>query len=165
MPTGSKTRVAWEDRFRVPTPEELLQAPTKQADSLMAECRERLLGLDGVSEELSWHGVPWRWTFAYRLEDADLTRAFAYLVPQPGRARIAVPLTQPQLAALPLRKLSKFIRDGLLHATEVGGVRWAQWEPTARTQCEEILKIVEIKLQTSLQAEASLAESEHVQRL
>ena len=157
MPTVSKNRVAWEDRFRVPTPEELLHGPTKQADALIAECRERLLALEGVTEELSWHGVPWRWTFAYRLEDADPTRAFAYLVPQPGRARIAIPLTQPQLAALPLRKLSKFIRDGLLHATEVGGVRWAQWEPTARTQCEEILKIVEIKLQTSLQAEAALA--------
>jgi len=151
----SKTRFAWEDKFRTPTPEDLVQGLNKHGETPVVDVRDRLLAIEGVSEELSWHGVPWRWTFAYRTEDDDSARALAYLVPQPGKARLAIPMTQPQIAALPLRKLSKFIRDGLLHAPEVGGVRWVQWEPTARSQCDEIMKIVEIKLQISRQAETA----------
>lgn len=146
MPPVTKTRIAWEDKFRTPTPEELLLGPSKQPESLIAECRERLMALEGVTEELSWHGVPWRWTFAYRMEDAEDTRPLAYVVPQPGKGRVSIPLTHTQIAALPLRKLSKFIRDGLLHAPDVGGVRWVQWEPTAKSQIDEIMKIAEVKL-------------------
>ena len=99
-----------------------------------------MAALGDVVESIVWHGVPWRWTFAFASE-SEPERPWAYLVPQPGRLLLAMPLTHEQIASLPMRKLSKPVRDALALAARVGGVYWAQWPLTARAQVEELIVI------------------------
>lgn len=140
----SKSRVAWLDRFRAPSPEDLLAPFNKQSSSLLEHARQRLLGVDGVKEDISWHGV-WNWTFVYRIP-GEGERAWAYLIPDPAKPRIAVPVDDEIIPDLPIRKLSKFIRDGLTHAPTVDGVRWSCWDIANRTQVEDIVSLAQHKL-------------------
>lgn len=139
---SQKCRAAWPDRFRVPTPDELLNPFNKQVGALIEHVRERLLATEAVKEEISFQGV-WNWTFVYRLpNDSDL--GWAYLVPDPAKPRISVPVQDDIVADLPIRKLSKFIRDGLIHAPMVNGVRWATWDLVNKTQADDILSLAEL---------------------
>jgi hypothetical protein len=135
-----KPRIAWEDRFAAPDADDLLAPFPKYQAAFIEQIREGMSGLGGVVESIVWHGVPWRWTFAYASE-AEPERPWAYLVPQPGRPLLAMPLTAEVIAALPMKKLSRPVRDGIALAALVGGVYWPQWPLTARSQVEELILI------------------------
>jgi hypothetical protein len=139
-----KPRLAWQDRFRAPSPEDLIAPFNKQSGALVEHARQRLLGVECVREEIAWHGV-WNWTFVYRIP-GDGDRAWAYLIPDPAKPRLAVPVEDEIIPELPIRKLSKFIRDGLTHAPIVDGVRWSCWEIANRTQVEDIVSLAQHKL-------------------
>ncbi len=135
-----KPRIAWEDRFASPDASDLLEPLAKNHAALVQLVRDGLVGLGDVTESIVWHGVPWRWTFAFASE-AEPERPWAYLVPQPGKPLLALPLTSELIAALPMRKLSKSVRDGLTLASLVGGVYWPQWPLVGRAQVEELVGI------------------------
>jgi hypothetical protein len=139
MPDASRHRSAWEDRFRTPTPEALVDQMGKQAGALFEHARARATELIGP-ETLGWRGVPWRWSFEYADGTGNAgTRAF--LVPSPERPRLALALRVEALAQHSPRKLPRHARDGLANAVEVGGVRWAEWELMSRTQVDELLAL------------------------
>ena len=140
MASSSKPRAAWEDRFRRPTVDELLDGLNKQLLSLAESWRERMSEAPGVREELSWQGIPFRWTLVYRSENRP-ERPLAYLVPQPVRAYIAIPIASDAVNRLPLRKLSKPVRDSLGAASLVNGLYWAQWDLLSKSQLDELLLI------------------------
>jgi hypothetical protein len=142
--TSNKNRLAWVDRFRTPTASELLAPFNKQVTGMIEHAREGFRAVEGVKEDLSWHGV-WNWTFVYRLP-GEGEPAWAYLVPDPMKPRIAVPVEDELIPELPLRKMSKFIRDGLTHAPVVDGVRWATWDLHNRTQGDDIVSLAGMKL-------------------
>lgn len=137
MASSSKPRAAWEDRFRRPTVDEVLEALNKQLLSLAESWRERMSETPGVREELSWQGIPFRWTLVYRNE----SRPIAYLVPQPVKAYIAIPIAADAVNRLPLRKLSKPVRDSLGAASLVNGQYWAQWDLVSKAQLDELMLI------------------------
>jgi len=141
-----KTRLAWEDQFRMPSLDELRNHYPKQLGNLISAARDRLLEFDGVEEEIAWQGLPWRWTLTYRCPE-DPTRAWAYLVPDPEKPKISMPLTQEMVAALPMRRLKKFVRDGVVFARRVENVYWATWEITNRAQLDEVLDLAKRKHQ------------------
>jgi hypothetical protein len=140
----SKVRLAWMDRFRAPSVSELFAPFNKQVCAILEHARARMLAVDGVKEEVSWQGV-WRWTLVYRIP-GEGERGWAYLVPDPAKPRLALPVMDELIAELPMKKLSRVIRDGLAHAPTVDGVRWAQWEVQSRTQADEILSLAQLKL-------------------
>lgn len=137
-------RLAWENRFHRPTFDELCKGLTRQASELIGAARDRLRRLPGVTEELSWEGLPWRWTFLYRMP-GDNGRAWAYLVPDPAKPLIALPLTQEMLSSLALHRVKKHVKDGVAQARLVNGVHWATWEITGKTQLAEVMQLVEQK--------------------
>jgi hypothetical protein len=141
--TATKDRPAWMDRYRAPSFDELMAPFNKQNTTIIEHARAKLLAIEGLKEEVSWQGV-WRWTLVYRLASDE--RGWAYLVPNPTKPRIAVPVTDELIAELPMKKLSRLVRDGLVHAPTVDGVRWAQWELQSRTQTDEILSLAMHKL-------------------
>lgn len=141
-----KTRLAWEDQFRIPTLDDLRNHYPKQLGNLISLARERFLQFEGVEEEILWQGLPWRWTLTYSCPE-DPTRAWAYLVPDPEKPKISMPLTQDMVAALPMRRLKKFVRDGVLLARRVENVYWATWEITNRAQLDEVLDLAKRKHQ------------------
>jgi len=136
-----KSATFWENKFRTPSGGELVGALTKPHAHLVDVARRHFLGNAGVREELVWQGLPWRWTFAFRHE-ADPTRPWAYVVPEPGRPRVVLPVTMEELARFPVRKLSKVVRDPLAHGVEVDGVRWVEWELASRAIVDEVLALV-----------------------
>jgi hypothetical protein len=70
-------------------------------------------------------------------------------VPQPGRPLLALPLSGEIIAGLPMRKLSKSVRDGLALASLVGGVYWPQWVLVGRAQVEELVGIARRRLEAA----------------
>lgn len=139
-----KERQAWDNRFETPT-FELLQAHyNKQMGSLLAAARERLLSFEGVSEDVSWQGLPWRWTLVYTLS-GDPTRAWAYLIPDPESPQVSMPLTEAMIEALPMRRLKKHVRDGINGARKVAETRWAWWMVANRPQLDDVLDIAKRK--------------------
>lgn len=135
-------RFAWENRFRVPSAEDLLapfEAPVRE---LIEVTRSRLLAVDGATERIRWLGVPWRWSFVYDGPE-PAGRARAYLIPEPGRPQLALPIGTDVFREVSLRRLPRFIRDGFVYAPQVGGVRWAQWVLTSRSQVDQLASFVE----------------------
>lgn len=150
MSYTAQARSAWENRFRCPGHDELVEHYPKLVAALFTHARQRLIALDGPGEVLAWHGVPWRWSYAYRLSGEDSSApAFAYLVPMTPQPVISLPIRTSQAGELPLKKLSKFVRDGVLFASDVGGLLWAQWELTSKTQADEIVDLAARKLALS----------------
>lgn len=133
---GMKRRPAWEDRFVIPSVADLLGVFPKHQSALIEQWRQSLLGMDGVHESIVFQGT-WRWTLAYSAEPEE--RPWAYLVPKPGSPLVAVPLPPEVVSALPARKLSRTVRDGITYAPRVGEVAWPQWELTSRTLLDELL--------------------------
>lgn len=141
-----KQRLAWEDRFREPSLDELREHYNKQLTQLLDSIREYLLGFSEVSERIEWQGLPWRWTLTYS-NSIDSGRAWAYVVPQPPHPVLAVPLTSEMVRAMPVRRLKKHVRDGLTTSKKVGEVHWATWEISSKSQLEEVLDVVKRKHQ------------------
>lgn len=138
-----KHKSPWENKFRNPTLAELKAVYLKPVQQLFEESREALMAFAEFKEELAWLGVPWRWSLVYRLPGESLSSA--YLVPQPLKPRIAVPVEMDFVLSAPTRKLSKFIREGLVHCPEVGGYKWATWELLAKSQLEEVIEFMALR--------------------
>lgn len=138
-------RSPWEDRFRTPTADELCAAATKHAASLLTAARTQLRSSPDVEESLSWQGLPWRWTLVYRTP-RDNGRAWAYLVPDPSKPLIALPLTVEAVAALPMNRLKKHVKDGVTQARMVDRVYWPTWEITSMGQLSEIFDLARHRL-------------------
>lgn len=144
-----KPRSVWEDRFQTPTLDDLRAGLAKQHAQLFDLAREHLASFDGVRESIVWHGVPWRWTVTFA--HAGESRApIAYLIPQPGRPLLAIPLPVESLSSIPLRRMSKAIRDGIVFAAEVGGVHWPTWELASKPLIDEIMNLLRRRLEASL---------------
>ncbi|HBS28797.1 MAG TPA: hypothetical protein DEB06_04960 [Phycisphaerales bacterium] len=144
LSSSSSNRSPWRDRFRAPTLEELRRACAGPEGGLLESARDHLLATPGVQEEVAWQGLPWRWTLVYSAP-ADATRAWAYLVPDPAKPVLAVPITEEMVLAFPMDRLKKHVRDGVLTSRKVAGVYWATWELTSKAQLGEILELVDRK--------------------
>ncbi len=142
MAWGNGTKSAWNDKFRQPTEDELRAGLSKPLQQVFDDARERLVELDGESESLVWQGVPWRWTFVYTIEGAGESRALAYVIPDPARLQICVPLTNEMVEKLPLKRMKKSIRDGVVFARHVAGVSWPTWDIPTATALDEVFELV-----------------------
>src|SRR5262245_20730328 len=140
---NGKGRPIWTDRFRVPDADHLIASLPRQLAAVVEHARQSLIAADGATEEVVWQGV-WRWTFVYRSDGEH--RGWAYLVPDPHKPRLAFPFPDGMIAELPLKKLSKFIRDGLAHAPVIDGVRWSQWELQYKAQVDDLMSLAEHRL-------------------
>jgi hypothetical protein len=136
-------RTAWNNRFERPFSADFLLAQLldETRRELAAAARSALLQLEGVTESVEWLGVPWRWTLVYRSE-SDAERPLAYLVPEPARPQLAIPMTVPMIRSLPARRLKKFVRDAIVFSRAVADVHWPTWELTARPQLDDVLDLV-----------------------
>jgi hypothetical protein len=146
-------KLPWANKFQRPTPEVLVsQCESKQLSQLVRAARQEIVSLAGVSETLSWLGVPWRWSFVYTLEESAQTaesphaavraHPLAYMIPDPQKPQVAVPMSGQLVEALPMRRLKRFARDGIVHCRIVGEVYWPSWDFSARTQLDEIMDLV-----------------------
>ncbi len=150
--TVAKPRSLWEDRFGRPTIESLLAACPRSVLPFIDHARERFKRVKGVAEQLAWQGIPWRWTLTYS-HPQEVGRSFAFVVPDPARPRLAVPIPDRVLGEVSLKRASKPLRDAIQQAPIVGTVRWCQWELQTRSLIEEVVDLAILKVST----EAALA--------
>lgn len=127
MPAATQ-RSPWTDRFRRPEPQDLLSGLPEP--ELADKAREALGELKGVSEQLSWQGIPWRWAFTYS-NGGGAHQPLAALVPEPESPKLATALPGEFVESLQVRKLPRPVREALLNATPVGRMVWVEWPLTA----------------------------------
>ncbi|MCC6661632.1 MAG: DUF3788 family protein [Phycisphaerales bacterium] len=136
----TEQRCPWEDRFRTPGLDELREGVGKTHQSLFDYGRELLLA-QALEEALAWHGVPWRWSLVYRAAGTPT----AYLIPQPGKPMISILLTAEQVAAVPPRKHTRTVRDGITYSARVGGTHWPTWEITSKPLADEVIGLLRVR--------------------
>jgi hypothetical protein len=147
-------RDCWQERFSTPRLEQLLARYAPPVADLVPPLLAGLRGIEGVGEELRWFGIPWRWSLGFR-HARDLSREWAVLVLKPDKPDLIVPLTHALLERFPSRRFTRGVRDGIVHAPQVAGVFWAQWEITSRPQVDELLDLLKVKMDRAGQLDPS----------
>lgn len=149
----------WEDRWVQPELEQLLAPLDEQRRKVVDILIEQIGAFPGVHQKLIWHGTAWRWTLQFSLyaEDGKLIDTFAYLVPNPQTPVICIPLKPETVEKLPLKRLNRYIRDGIRVAKRAVDIYWAVWTPTAVTETEHLMDLIKRrhKLMMARQAEAA----------
>lgn len=142
MPRKKKfsPRPLWEDRFAQPTADELAGAVRPEGQALISTARRQLEEFD---EQVEWLGIPWRWSFVYRTGEG---RPWAYLIPNPDGPALALPLPVESLSHINAKRLARFVKDGIMQASEVGATRWAEWTLTSQTQVTDLLKLGQVAI-------------------
>lgn len=135
-------RPAWDDRFATPTVDDLFAALPPEMLALTQTIREALTSDPDLRESLRWCGLPWRWTLTYAPAGKhDERDTVAFLVPNPEMPMVVYRLTLDQAGELPLKKLSRFTRDGLAQARLIAGVAWPEWKYQTPNQAKELADI------------------------
>lgn len=132
-------RPAWADRFRPPSAEQLLAGVAAPWRPLVAAMRDRLKKDARARESLAWLGT-WQWTMVFH-QGAGGGVAWVYVIPDPQRPQVCVPVPDVALAGLAAGTLSRAMRETLSRAPTVDGVRWATWEVQNRTQMESLASL------------------------
>ena len=60
----------------------------------------------------------------------------AFLVPNPEQPVLWVPLTQEIIDQLPIRRLNRYIREGIREAQCAVETHWCKWVPSALTEAD-----------------------------
>lgn len=136
-----KLKPAWSNRFAMPTVAELRAGLTVEASPVLDHARLGLASVPGVVETLKWMGVPWSWSFVYGPPGEP--EGWAFLIPEPGRLQIAVSLPAERLGEIPVKKLPRFVRDGLLQTQVVGRACWPTWVVQSAAQADEVVRLVQ----------------------
>jgi hypothetical protein len=135
-----ETRGAWSDRFRTPSMDDLLGPLPRAARTAMVHASATLTTARGFTESLRWHGV-WKWSCSYE-SPAATERAAAYLIPDPQRPRLCVPVCSSAAAMLQTRSTPAFIRHALESCPVVDGVHWPIWQVEGKQMINELFAAV-----------------------
>lgn len=134
----------WEDRWVKPEVEQLLKPLDEQRRKVVDILLDQIGAYPGVHQTLIWHGTAWRWTLQLSLYDNDgkLIETLAYLVPNPESPVLCIPMRPQMVDKLPLKRLNRYIRDGIRVAKRAVDVYWATWTPTAVTETEHLMDLI-----------------------
>ena len=143
MAVSTGTRLPRDDRFTEPNAEQLRDGLTRESLPLFDTLREHLLSLEGVTEQVAWYGISWRWSLEYRRSGDD--DALAVLVPCPDDLRLAMPIDQGFINSLRKRQLKRAVRDGLELASEPFDTRWGVWSVPFANLVDDLRSLVNLK--------------------
>lgn len=143
MAVSAAVSSVWDDQFSRPGRSNLLAGLNKQDQLLVDRCLERLDAVPKVRSSVRWHGIPWRWAIRY---ETDKKEPVAFLIPEPRRPRLAIPLAAADLDRIGLKKLSKPVREGIALASAINGIVWTEWVLSSRSQADELLGLVGARL-------------------
>ncbi len=146
-PATYTPRRPWEDRWNQPTEPQLLEPIGEQHHKYFAHLMQLLDQFEGVRRTVVWYGRSWRWTIQYEVYDAEgrSLGVLAYIIPRPESPQICISLTEAQVAKLPMRRLNRYIRDGIQAAKAAVTTHWATWSPTAMTEAEQLHDLLKRK--------------------
>ena len=145
--SATAARLPWEDRWTQPTAEQLLKAVNSESRSVLAKIMRALNGYDGVTQQVVWYGPGWNWTIQYHhhATGGDATDILCYLVPKHESPVVCVPLCEHEIERLPLKRLSRIIREGVKLAKCAVTVSWATFTPGSDTDAEHLIDLIRRK--------------------
>ncbi|MDX2130641.1 MAG: hypothetical protein SFY69_01155 [Planctomycetota bacterium] len=141
---AARHRPAWSDRFRVPEAHSLVGELPRAFGPAVEHARRILTGTHAFTESVCWQGV-WNWCLRYGPNPMPPI-ACAYVVPDPAKPRLCIPFPEFTLRAMSPKRVGKSVRDTLVHAPSVNGIRWATWDIQSKAQVEEVLDLVTLGL-------------------
>jgi hypothetical protein len=144
--TATKRHLPWEDRWHEPQVEQLFppiqEQPRRALKGLMSDIEK----LGKFVREVCWYGPAWKWTIEYRVPDQNqVEHVLCYLVPSSAGPLVCVPFSDDVIAQLPMRRLNKFVRNGIRSAKCAVAVHWATWNLTASTEAGHLTDLVKRK--------------------
>jgi len=140
----SIARSAWTNRFCAPTPEDVIDGIHPLPRLAFARARQMLAALD---EEFIWQGV-WKWSFVYTRAVGPWCAA-AFLIPDPIKPRMCIPLDKMAVAKLTCKPLSPLVRAALCNCPIIENTRWPSWVLSEPSAVEEILgSLIHAQLRT-----------------
>lgn len=131
-------RPAWADRFRTPTPQQLIAGVPASVRALAVAAREQLRKHPQASETLAWLGT-WQWTMQFRTPSSNGV-SWAYLILNPQRPQVCIPVHATTLAQLPAKDMPRSLREAIALAPAVDGVRWATWDLQSKSQVQTLVR-------------------------
>ena len=138
------TRLVWSDRFQTPDAKRLREGLSSSTRNVFDAARKRLLEIEGVREDLAWHGDCWRWTIEFRTR---LSREpLAVLIPSPDDLQLALPMDHEFSNSLSTKRMKRAVRDGLEMAREPFDTRWGVWSLTGTGLLDDLQDLIELKL-------------------
>jgi len=142
--TEYEVKNPWEDRWAQPELEQLLAPLDEQRRKVVDILIEMIGDYEGVHLSVIWHGTAWKWTLQFSLygPDGNLIDTLAYLVPKPEAPVLCVPLRPSTVEKLPLKRLNRYIRDGIRVAKRAVDIYWAVWTPTAVTETDHLRDLI-----------------------
>lgn len=129
----------WTDRFNKPSIADLFQQYEGSPRSLADEALTTLESLATKSPKIEWKGPSWRWSITFR--KPKQTEPWGYLVPTPVWPTVAMPVPDDIAQTILKPRTSKFLRETLMLASQVGPTRWAQWQVQSKAQLQDVLKL------------------------
>jgi len=137
-------RTAWSDRWHKPTLKQLLDVQKEHHQKLLEDLIEKIPAFDGVRQELVWYGTGWQWTFRYTYEGENGNEAssLVFVVPRPESPVVCLPLVAGVIEQLPVKRLNKFIREGIRSAKCAVQLHWAMWTPNSASEVDDILDLI-----------------------
>lgn len=144
-PAAAK-RLPWQDRWTEPTLAQLLhpieETRRKAVDNLIAAFE----GFEGVERSIIWYGTSWKWTIEFTLAlGGDEGEVMAYIVPSPMAPVICIPLEDAVISKLPIRRLNRYIRDGIRGSKCAVETHWALWTPSNGVEVEHLVDLFKRK--------------------
>ncbi len=133
----------WKDQFNQPLPDDLRALVTGDAKKAFDRARSRLHALGELSEDVQWFGDCWYWSLAFMREGSD--EPLALLIPSPEDFQMAAPLDHDFLSQLSIRRLKRFVRDGLELAMPPHNTRWAFWSTPTTGAVEDVMPVLKNK--------------------
>ncbi len=153
MSEATAPTTPWADRWNTPDRDTLLGKLNEPASVLIPKLLDNTYeNVEGLEEELIWHGTSWRWTIQFTAPGdpkegaaSEEREVLFYFVPNPEEPLVCVPLRPEQLEHLPIRRLNRYIRDGIKGAKWAVDVRWGKWLLTANTELEHLTDLLKRK--------------------
>ncbi len=156
----SNLRPLWEDRWSQPMSDDLVEAVPEHPRAALRKLMEGLDEFEGLTQQVIWYGEAWKWTIEYTLDPGEGEGITAcYIVPNVATPLVCIPLEAPVLERLPLRRLSRVVRDGIRAAKCAVSIHWATWRPTSKAEAEALTDLVrrKVKISKELTSEAASA--------
>jgi hypothetical protein len=144
MNQTASPRLPWQDRWHEPSYEQLVSPLSEQQRKVFDRLVEGIAEFEGVDWYFAWHGRAWKWTLQFDLYDdqQQLIGPLVYLVPNPDQLEFCMPLKEATIQQVNLKRLHKFVRDGLRAAKCAVELHWAFFHPTAGTEADQLLDLV-----------------------
>jgi hypothetical protein len=136
-----KPLTPWEDRWHVPDLDDLLQSLGPEKHVSFTKMIDDFSAFPGTRQTLVWRGDSWKWTLQFDLTHPDTGAELgtaAFLVFFPETPTVCVPLTNEMVAAFPVRRLNRFIREAIRGAKCAVETHWCLFTPSASFEFEHL---------------------------